>query len=200
MSTSHSDSVGGGLEYDPPGITHPENVDALTHQQIQDAFDTVVNSTDEVLTNWAAARDLWRETTDTLSRTVRDAVDGNWTGDAAGIAASAVLDYSGAAAQLADLFEETARAVTNTADAAILTKAFMPSVVPVTVDQKLDPAEYDLQARDAEAAWAEARQLMRERYLLEYTDQDARLPTYPPVIGPLGPNSVSGSPQGSSGT
>ncbi|WP_433662683.1 hypothetical protein ACQPW1_11365 [Nocardia sp. CA-128927] len=172
-------------EYDPPAITNPENVDALTHQQIKDAFDLIQNATHDMVTNWGQARAMWRDSTTALVHAVRSAVDGKWTGAAADNASAAVSRYGGNAEELVALFDQTASVVVNTATTAVMTKSFLPPVVQVTADQKTDPVEYDRQTRQADAAQAEARRIMQERYVVGFIDQDAKLPTYPPAVSPI---------------
>ncbi|MFI6045317.1 hypothetical protein ACIA8C_27055 [Nocardia sp. NPDC051321] len=172
-------------DYDPPGITNPENVDALTHQQIKDAFDVIENATHDMVTNWGQARAMWRDSTTALVHAVRSAVDGKWTGAAADNAATAVNQYGSEAEELVALFEQTASVVVNTATTAVMTKSFLPPVVQVTADQKTDPVEYDRQTRQADTAQAEARRIMQERYVVGFMHQDTKLPTYPPAVSPI---------------
>ncbi|WP_405161511.1 hypothetical protein OG203_35040 [Nocardia sp. NBC_01499] len=172
-------------DYDPPAITNPENVDALTHQQIKDAFDLIQNATHDMVTNWGHARAMWRDSTTALVHAVRSAVDGKWTGAAADSAATAVSRYGSTAEELVALFDQTASVVVNTATTAVMTKSFLPPVVQVTADQKADPVEYDRQTRKADTAQAEARRIMQERYVVGFMDQDAKLPTYPPAVSPV---------------
>lgn len=178
--------------YDQPGITNPENVDALTHQQIYDAFQTVSDQTAEVVTTWQQARDKWRESTSQLVQAVRTAVDGQWTGVAADTAVQALSDYGTRAGQLADLFEQTGQVVANTAAAALTAKAYVPKPVPVTADQTEDPTGYDGQSRAAQQAQDDARQVMQQRYVLPFLDQDARLPAFPAAMSLAGADSSSG--------
>lgn len=203
-------------QYDPPGITNPENVDALTHRQIVDAFNTVVaNGVSDVVTNWSLARNAMRDSTEAMVKAVRSAVDGNWLGDSADAAVRAVGSYTGHAEMLADLFDQTAQTVAQTELAAVLTKSFLPPVVPVTADQTSDPVGYDSQDRAAKDAEAEARRIMQQRYVIGFQQQDARLPTFPPAVSmvadgvPAGPSTVpsadsgltsnSGTPSGNPG-
>lgn len=178
--------------YDQPGITNPENVDALTHQQIYDAFQTVNDQTAEVVTTWQQARDQWRESTGRLVQAVRTAVDGRWTGVAADTAVQALSDYGTRAGQLAELFEQTGQVVANTALAAVTTKAYVPAPVPVTADQTEDPTGYDGQSRAAQQAQDDARQVMQQRYVLPFLDQDARLPAFPAAVSLAGADASSG--------
>ncbi|MBF6331415.1 hypothetical protein [Nocardia transvalensis] len=169
-------------DYDQPAITNRENVDALTHQQIYDAFQTVTDHTADVVGTWEQARTQWRESTTTMLQAVRTAVDGQWTGVAADAAVQALTGYTTHASALADLFEQTGRAVTATAQAALTTKAYIPKPVPPTADPTQDPTGYDSQMRAAQKAQDEARQVMQQHYLVPFTDQDARIPTFPPAM------------------
>ncbi|MEV0294903.1 hypothetical protein [Nocardia sp. NPDC050710] len=173
-------------EYDPPGITNPENVDALTHQQINDAFSAIdPAATMEMFEQWINALSLWRGSTERLVQAVRAAVDGNWTGQAADTATTAVVDYCTRADQLTDLFKETSTVAGATANAAVIAKSFLQPVVQVTADQNADPVEYDRQTREAETAQAEARRVMQERYIVPFQDQDSKIPTFPPAVSPV---------------
>ncbi|WP_040823034.1 WXG100 family type VII secretion target [Nocardia jiangxiensis] len=165
--------------YDPPGITDPENVDALTHQQIYDAFQTVAQSAGDVVTAWQQAGSQWRTSTTGLVKAVRSAVDGQWSGASAQAAVSALVDYGKQAGELADLFDAAGQAVSSTAQAALTTKAYIPEPVPVSADQTKDPSGFDRQTRDASKAQDDARQVMQQRYVLPFTDQDKRIPTFP---------------------
>ncbi|WP_067895849.1 hypothetical protein [Nocardia vaccinii] len=168
--------------YDPPGITDPENVDALTHQQIYDAFQTVTQSAGDVVTAWQQAGSQWRTSTTGLVEAVRSAVDGHWTGASAEAAVNALVDYGNQAGELADLFEAAGQAVSNTAQAALTTKAYIPKPVPVSADQTKDPSGFDRQTRDATKAQDDARQVMQQRYVTPFTDQDKRIPTFPAAV------------------
>lgn len=172
-------------DYDPPRIVNPENVDALTHRQILDAFAQVGDGVGPIVANWDRARNDWCNSTEALVRAIRTAVDGHWTGAAADAAANAVLDYCAHAEGLADLFEGTAKVVTNTAAAAAETKAFLPPEVPVTADQKKDPTGFDSQTREAARAQDEARQIMQQRYVIPFRTQDTLIPTFPPAMSPI---------------
>ncbi|MBU3062087.1 hypothetical protein KO481_11190 [Nocardia sp. NEAU-G5] len=167
--------------YDAPGITDPENVDALTHQQIYDAFQTVGDHCADIVTAWQQAGDQWRTSTTGLVQAVRTAVDGHWTGSAAEAAVQAVTGYGTRATDLADLFDQTGQVVANTAQAAQTTKAYISKPVPVTADQTKDPTEFDTQTRNASKAQDDARQTMQQRYVVPFTTEDARIPTFPPA-------------------
>ncbi|WP_024804854.1 hypothetical protein [Nocardia sp. BMG51109] len=180
--------------YDQPGITNPENVDALTHQQIYDAFQTVDDHTSEVVTAWQQAGTQWRESTTQMVQAVRTAVDGRWSGASADAAVQALSDYGTQAGQLSDLFQQTGQVVADTALAAVTTKAYVPKPVPVTADQTKDPTGYDGQSRAAQQAQDDARLVMQQRYLIPLLDQDARLPHFPPAASPVSDGLMSGSP------
>ncbi|MFE3445008.1 hypothetical protein ACFXNW_18405 [Nocardia sp. NPDC059180] len=186
-------------DYDQPGITNPENVDAFTHQQIRDAFDTVAaESTGDMVTNWTQARTMLRDSTTAMVQAVRSAVDGQWTGASADAAASAVVHYSGQADGLADMFEGTAATMANTAVAVTVARSFLPPVVTVTADPNTDPAAYAAQDRAATNAQHEARQVMQTRYVVPLTEYDAQLPTYPPAVSPVSDSGPSFGPTTSS--
>ena len=178
--------------YDPPGITDPENVDALTHQQIYDAFQTVTQSAGDVVAAWQQAGSQWRTSTTGLVRAVRSAVDGHWTGASAEAAVNALVDYGNQAGELADLFDAAGQAVSNTAQAALTTKAYIPKPVPVNADQTKDPSGFDRQTRDASKAQDDARQVMQQRYVTPFTDQDKRIPTFPAAV-PVGNGDAAAS-------
>ena len=191
-------------QYDPPGITDPENVDALTHQQIIDAFNSVVNSTSNMIKVWKQGHADFRDSTTSMLAEVRKAVDGNWTGAAADSAVSTVAQYCNDSAELDELFDEVSQVVGNTAMTAVMSKSFLPPVVSVTADQNSDPEGYDQQTREAETAQAEARRIMQERYVVGFQEQDKKLPTFPPAmaIGEAPGTETGGSPVngGTSGT
>ncbi|WP_425303656.1 hypothetical protein, partial [Nocardia wallacei] len=175
-----------------PGITDPENVDSLTHQQIYDAFQTVDDRTAQVVTSWQQTRDRWRDSTTEMVQAVRTAVDGRWTGASADAAVQALVGYGTQAGQLADLFDQAGQAVANTALAAVTTKAYVPKPVPVTADQTKDPTGYDGQSRAAQQAQDDARQVMQQRYLIPLLDQDARIPAFPPAVSPASDPGAAG--------
>ncbi|MFE3545401.1 hypothetical protein ACFXK0_20765 [Nocardia sp. NPDC059177] len=190
-------------QYDPPGITDPENVDGLTHQQIVDAFAAVANSTSSIVVAWKQGdADLTDSTTEMLAA-VRNTVDGAWTGAAADAAVATVARYCDDSLRLPELFDEVSQVVGNTAMTAVMTKSFLPPVVEVTADQSADPEGFDLQTRQAQTAQAEARRIMAERYVVGFQDLDAKLPTFPaamaigddqtPQAGQPG-SSISGGP------
>lgn len=168
--------------YDPPGITDPENVDGLTHQQIMDAFNSVANSTSELITVWKQADADLSTSTQGMLAAVRGATDGGWSGAAADAAVAMVARYCDGASQLPDLFDEVSLVVTNTAMTAVMVKSFLPPVVKVTADQSADPEGFDRQTREAEVAQAEARRIMAERYVVGFQDQDTKLPTFPAAM------------------
>ncbi|UGT53969.1 hypothetical protein [Nocardia asteroides] len=190
-------------QYDPPGITDPENVDGLTHQQIVDAFSVVANSTSELVKVWKQADADLSASTEAMLTAVRGALDGGWTGSAADAAVMTVARYCDDASRLPELFDEVSLVVSNTALTAVMTKSFLPPVVSVTADRSSDPEGFDRQTREADTAQAEARRIMAERYVVGFQDQDARLPTFPdamaigndqsPQIGP-GTSGGPGSP------
>lgn len=190
-------------QYDPPGITDPENVDGFTHQQIVDAFDAVVNSTSEIVKAWMKADADVTTSTQGVLAAVRGAVDGGWSGSAAEAAISTVARYCDDASRLPDLFGDVSSVVSSTAMTAVMTKSFLPPVVSVTADQTKDPEGFDSQTREAETAQAEARRIMQERYVVGFQDRDAKLPTFPaamavgddqaPQAGQPG-SSISGDP------
>ncbi|MFI9505542.1 hypothetical protein [Nocardia sp. NPDC052566] len=181
-------------EYDPPGITNPENVDALTHKEIKEAFDVVAPSgSNDAADNWLRARTLLQDSTTEMVNAVRSAVNGHWTGDAADTAAGAVESYAVRAENLADLFAATAGTVTNTELAAVIAKSFIPPVVEVTADPK-DAVAYDDQTRAAKTAEAEARQVMQQRYVIPFIDQDAKIPTFPPAVAAWSLPGTPGTP------
>ncbi len=173
--------------YDAPGITNRENVDSLTHQQIYDAFQTVGDDSADVATTWQQAGTQWRTSTTGMVQAVRGAVDGHWTGSAADAAVAAVTGYGNQATELADLFDQTGQVVTTTAHAALTTKSYIPKPVPVSADPSKDPSAFDDQTRSARKAQDDARHIMQQRYLVPITDQDGRLPTYPPANMPTVP-------------
>ncbi|MFD4460110.1 hypothetical protein [Nocardia sp. NPDC058480] len=184
-------------QYDPPGITDPENVDGFTHQQIVDAFEAVVNSTSEIVKAWMKADADVTTSTQGVLAAVRGVVDGGWSGSAAEAAISTVARYCDDASRLPDLFGDVSSVVSSTAMTAVMTKSFLPPVVSVTADQSKDPVGFDSQTREAETAQAEARRIMQERYVVGFQDQDTKLPTFPPAmtiandqppqVGPGGP-------------
>lgn len=176
--------------YDPPRITDPENVDALTHQQIVDAFDSVANATHELINTWLQARQDWTTSTETLLRDVRNAVDGNWTGTSADAAMVVMSNYCGDSLGLGDQFKELTIAVNNSATTAVMTKAFLPKVEAVSADPATDPNSYDTQTRAATTAQSEARRIMQERYITGFQNEDTRIPSFPQ------PQSLTGTDPG----
>ncbi|MFB7877090.1 hypothetical protein ACFC06_17690 [Nocardia sp. NPDC056064] len=195
-------------EYDQPSITNPENVDGLTHQQIVDAFNSVINSTSNMVKSWKQAHADLGDSSDVMLAQVRTAVDGNWIGASADAAVTAIARYCDSSSQLDELFDEVSVVVSSVAMTAVMTKSFLPPVVTVTADQTADPEGYDRQTREADTAQAEARRIMQERYIVGFQHQDSKIPTFPPAMsigseghpgtgGPSGPGSA-GTPNPSS--
>ncbi|PKV76792.1 hypothetical protein ATK86_7195 [Nocardia fluminea] len=169
-------------QYDPPGITDPENVDGLTHQQIVDAFAAVANSTSSIVVAWKQGDADLTDSTKQMLVAVRGAVDGAWEGAAADAAVATIARYCDDSLRLPELFDEVSQVVGNTAMTAVMAKSFLPPVVTVTADQSTDPEGFDRQTREAETAQAEARRIMSERYVVGFQDQDAKLPTFPAAM------------------
>ncbi|GGK67482.1 hypothetical protein [Nocardia camponoti] len=188
--------------FDPPSITNPENVDHLTHQQIIDAFNAVINETHSMVTTWQQSKVDFRESTASFLAAIRAAADGKWTGASADAAITATTHYAAAADDLDELFADMSNVVNNTATIAVMAKAFMPKVVAVTANQTTDPQEYDKQSREAKEAQDEARRIMRGRYIVGFQHQDTQIPTFPPAtkVVAAGPGADGGNPSGAPGS
>ncbi|GGM32726.1 hypothetical protein GCM10012275_00160 [Longimycelium tulufanense] len=192
--------------YDPPSITSRDNWASWEHRRIYDMTQQTLKSGDlhEVARVWEQIGSQLTEAAGDFKRSLPNAINGRWEGNAAQAAIAAGEPISQWAEQMAAASQLTGNKLREAATAAEQTKNMVPP--PKEHDWKrnlvvgigtmgtgvvADAAE---QAQEREQAKAEAVNVMNSVYSQVYQQVDGSVPAFTPPTDPSNPGEPSRPP------
>ncbi|MFD4433134.1 WXG100 family type VII secretion target, partial [Nocardia sp. NPDC058497] len=176
------------MAFEDPAIVAKESPFDLSHSTINDAFNPLQPNDNAVAAagQYTQIAQKWRQGVADFAARMNRASTAAWEGQAAEKSRTAITNYTQRATDLTPELEALANRVSETAQAITLTKQNLPEVVD-KFSWGSPSTWFGLKDDERDDAEEKARQVMKDNYVVPFTDADKVVPKLSTPVSPTNP-------------